>query len=306
MPAQARGSKTGAKTVAGAIPLGLALLGSAVVSSPKPATGPPADTSKVVPVICGEGIEDYLACHSDYPTGCSGTGKYDAYLNEFKNMTPSQPSSVQGWFASLGDLQTLESKLPDGLKSNNHGDFIKQLAALGEGRIHGVVGYLYSAKAEGKESSNCELEDEGDHENVDFHIYVGFDPNIADRLRNHNATPADKKEINPDSMIVEMTPQYRGQFHPEWTLDAVKQHIGEQVRVEGQLMVDNEHYLASQDCGRSDATDKCWRGTVWELHPITDFKVCSSGNCTATGAGWQDIGQEAVNQPQGDGAKSLK
>lgn len=306
MPAQASGSKVGAKAVAGAIPLAIALLHGAVASGPQVETGPPSNPANVVPVKCGEGIEDYLACHSSYPTGCSPSGKYDAELNELKNTVSWKNEGVQGWFTSLGELQTLEGKLPDGLGSGNHGNYVSPLSALGEGRIHGVVGYLYSVKPEGQESSNCDLPDDTDHENVDFHIYIGFDPNIADRLRNGNATSADKKEINPDSMIVEMTPQYRGQFHPEWTLDSVKQHIGEQVRVEGQLMVDNEHYLPSQDCGRSDATDKCWRGTVWELHPITDFKVCGSGTCTATGAGWQDIGERTEKAGQGEAAKAAK
>ena len=41
--------------------------------------------------------------------------------------------------------------------------------------------------------------------------------------------------------MVEMTPQYRADFAPEWTIEALKKLLGKQVRVVGQLMADNEH-----------------------------------------------------------------
>jgi hypothetical protein len=292
MPTQSHGSRSKVKAVAPAIPLAIALLHGAVLTAPR-SQGEESLTSQVAPAVCEDGLEDYLACHSTYPTGCSQSGKYDPYLNLFKNQTSWKNTQVQEWFTSLSELQTLEGKLPGGLGKSNHGDYLKELSSLGEGKINGIVGYLYSVKAEGKESSNCQLDDDADHENVDFHIYIGFDSSLAGRIRSGTTTSDDKKQINPNSVIVEMTPQYRGQVHPEWTLAAVQQHLGEQVRVEGQLMVDNEHYLASQDCGRSDATDKCWRGTVWELHPITDFKVCASSSCDEAGSGWKDIGTES-------------
>lgn len=304
MPTAARGSRSKVKTVAPAVPLAIALLHSAVVSAPS-SKGSETVGSDVVPVVCGESIEDYQACHSAYPTGCSPSGKYDAYLNEFKNYTTFKDPGVQTWFTSLDQLQTLESKLPDGLGKSNHGDYLTQLSSLGEGKIHGVVGYLYSAKPEQMESSNCELPDDADHENVDFHIYVGFDAQIAARLKNGESIPG--KQTNPISVIVEMTPQYRGEFHPEWTIDAVKQHIGEEVRVEGQLMVDNEHYVQGQDCGISNPPGNCFRATVWELHPITDFKVCSSGTCTASSEeGWQDIGGSTAGKSPARGAEPSK
>jgi hypothetical protein len=280
------------------IPLAIALIHGALLP-PANGTSTPAPThvatrttgnAEVIPAVCEEAVEDYQACHSEYPTGCSASGRYDAYLNAFKNQIEWQNTQVQKWFTNLSDVTDLEDQFPAGLGKSNHGDFTTQLSTLGEGKIHGVVGYLYGVKAEGKESSNCQLDPGQDNENVDFHIFIGFNSQLANRLLNNKATPADKKNIDPTSMIVEMTPHYRGRFHPEWTLEVLQKLIGKQVRVEGQLMVDNEHYLGSQDCGRSDHTSGCWRATVWELHPVTSFETCDSGNCTATSTGWTPIG----------------
>ncbi|HXY49390.1 MAG TPA: hypothetical protein VEI01_08065 [Terriglobales bacterium] len=276
------------RTVTPMIPLAIALLHTAVL----PSASPP-NLSEVVPVVCGESVEDYMACHTEYPTGCNSTGKYDAYLNEFKNQVEWKDSTLQRWFTSQAEITELEGKLPDGLGKSNHGDFFNQLAALGEGQIYGLVGYLYSAKAEGKESSNCQLEAGTDDENVDYHIYIGFDPALADRLLNDKATPADKRTMNAKSMIVEMTPHYRARFHPEWTLAALQKQIGKQVKITGQLIVDNEHYQPSQDCGLPNHTSSCWRLTVWELHPVTDFEICESGSCDQDSTKWSPLADTA-------------
>jgi len=286
----AKQKSAAAKAVLGlgpAIPLALALLHGAATTSGSAV----ASTSGIAPEVCGDGIEDYQSCHSGYPTGCNSTGKYDADLNEFKNMTSWANPQVQKWLTNLSSFQDLEKNLPSGLGKSNHGDFTDPLKALGEGEITGVIGYLYSVKAEGKESSNCQLDPGTDNENVDFHIFIGFDPAIAGQLRDHPPTAAEKKTMNQTSVIVEMTPHYRAQFHPEWTLAAVQQEVGQQVKITGQLMVDNEHYVSSQDCGRNDATGMCWRATVWELHPVTDFEVCGKEPCEQASQDWVPLGQ---------------
>jgi hypothetical protein len=294
MPQKRATQGSATRTIAPMIPLAIALLHTAVVSPPGGGApeGPPVPTT-VEAVKCGEGVEDYRACHTAYPTGCSSNGNYDPYLNLMKNQTTwasMQPDQV---FTSLPEILQLEAKIPPGLGKSNHGDNLTQLAALGEGKIHGVVGYLYDIKVEGKESSNCQLEDDADHENVDFHIFIGFDGGVAEKIRNHTPlTPEEKKEVTQQSMIVEMTPHYRDTNHPEWTSDAVKAAKGQQVRVLGQLMVDNEHFVSGQDCAKDPRTAACWRASVWELHPVTDFQVCESGSCTATStAGWTPVGE---------------
>ncbi len=293
-PTPKKSRSSAARTIAPAIPLAIALLHGAVIPSTTTTTTtagpPPENISNTQPVACGESIEDYLACHSAYPTGCNTTGSYDAYLNELKNQVSFANTQVQNTFTDLNQLVQLENKIPDGLKKNNHADLAQPLSDMGEGKIYRMMGYLYGVKSEGKESSNCQLDPGDNNENVDFHIYIGFDSAVAGRLLAGTSTAEDKKLLGTTSAIVEMTPHYRGRFEPDWSLDAVKNQIGKQVLVTGQLMVDNEHYVSSQDCGRKDHTDNCWRATVWELHPVTDFKVCESGTCTATATtGWVDL-----------------
>ena len=295
MPNRPQSRTRGITSIGPAIPLAIALLHSAIVPSSQNITNPPASipTGAVEAVVCGEGIEDYLACHSEYPTGCNASGKYDAYLNLFKNQVEWTNPQPQKWFTTLSDVLQLENNIPAGLSKNNHVNYLDQLQALGEGKIVGVIGYLYGVKPEGKESCNCGLEPGEANENVDFHIYIGFDPDVATKIQTNTVTSVDKAEINPKSMIVEMTPHYRGRYHPEWSLDAVKNQLGKQVRVSGQLMVDNEHFVKSQDCGRKDHTASCWRATVWELHPVTKFEVCETGNCTQSSEQWASIGRSA-------------
>jgi hypothetical protein len=125
------GSRSRAKTVAPAIPLAIALLHGAVVSAPGSKGEEKSIGTGVVPVVCVESIEDYQACHSAYPTGCNKNGKYDAYLNVFKNQLSWADTGVQKWFTNLNQFQALESKLPDGLGKSNHGDYLSDLSKLG-------------------------------------------------------------------------------------------------------------------------------------------------------------------------------
>ncbi len=296
-------------TIGSAIPLAIALLHSAIVpSNGKEAnTHSTVSTSTVEPAVCADDIEDYLACHSEYPTGCNSTGKYDAYLNLYKNQVQWATSQPARWFTTLAQFEQLENDLPSNLGKNNQSTLLDQLRKQGEGEIVGAVGYLYGVKAEGKESSNCQLEPGDDNENVDFHIYMGFDPGIATKIRNKTLTAAERKEVNPSSVIVEMTPHYRATYHPEWALAAVKDAVGQQIRVVGQLLVDNEHFVKSQDCGREDHTSNCWRATVWELHPVIQFEVCQSEECTESSGNWQPIGKTKAAEsspPQEESGRS--
>jgi len=286
--------RSATRTITPMIPLAIALLHSAVISPPG-GGAPVGPTTTVEAVKCGEGIEDFHACHASYPTGCTISGSpYDPYLNLMKNQTTWDSMEPQEVFTSLSQVQQLEARLPAlALTQKNHGDKLAQLKALGEGSIYGVTGYLYDVVPEGKESSNCQLDkDPPQYEDVDFHIFIGFDPAVAEKILNHKTVSSAEKH---QSMIVEMTPHYRDAFHQEWTADALQALKGQQVKVLGQLMVDNEHYVSGQDCGIDPSKKTCWRASVWELHPVTDFRVCEGGGCTATSAGWAPIGESSTS-----------
>lgn len=287
---------TAARTAAGLVPLALALTFQQSVLPGGPSLPSSAGEQ---PAVCGDDIGDFHACHSEYPTGCTKAGKYDAALNLLKNrLVPPSTPAVR--FLSQSDIADLESRLPKNLAKDNHGAVIDALSALGDGHVFGVNGYLYYAKRGGAtESSNCQL---GDIDAIDFHIGIGFDPALAAKLLKKKTgagtlTDNDHATMNETSMIVEMTPHYRFQYKPDWNLSALESMVGHQVKVTGQLLVDNEHFDSKDDCALGK-NDGCWRATVWELHPVTQFQVCNSDTpCSDNSPNWIDVGEVATSKP---------
>jgi len=277
-----RGGKVFSRHIAPFAPLVLALLmGRAVLPSGE---GQPEATGEVTAVQCDE-VLDFQDCHTRFPTGCSAAGKYDAYVNLLKNqlIDPSLTSKPVA-FLSLKDYTARDDAAPEGLKKGRHIDFKDDLAKQGEGQTFGVVGFLYYAITSGVESSNCQLPNtDQEGTNVDYHIGIGFDKNTAKQLRDNPRVVQNKKKIPKDlqqaSVIVEMTPHSRFEFENDiWTIDNLQKAIGRQVRVIGQLILDSEHYSASQDCAIAAKTTErksCWRASAWELHPVERFQVCN-------------------------------
>jgi hypothetical protein len=305
MPTQkSKSSTTFARHVAPFAPLALALAMNAVPSN-KTASSTPTETGSalaqmdvpdnVTAVQCEDNIADFQACHENYPTGCSKAAGYDAYLNYLKNDTPSAASGVT--FLNQASFDNLNTNTPSGLgQGNNHSTFKEQLNGLGEGKQFGVIGYLYYYQSTGAESSNCELTGpDTNGGNVDFHIGIGFDPSLASQAAGNSKPPAAlKKQFQQNSVIVEMTPHYRARFHDGvWTLASLKAALGHKVRIVGQLLVDSEHNKPGDNCGLENKTARCWRYSIWELHPVTIFEYCKDDSCTQDSNDWVPIGGES-------------
>jgi hypothetical protein len=169
---------------------------------------------------------------------------------------------------------------------------------MGEGQIVTLIGTLYYTIPGGSETCNCQLS--GDDSVIDFHIGVGFAsfPLGADVLNQLQSgsnyrkilSPADQHSLDQSAVVVEMTPYYREQFRPNWTFQRVQNVTGRQVKVTGQLMIDNVHHKPADDCGLGDAdTSSCWRASSWEIHPVTSFQVCSTDHCDANSANWVNL-----------------
>ncbi|HVT60819.1 MAG TPA: hypothetical protein VHR45_20780 [Thermoanaerobaculia bacterium] len=240
---------------------------------------------------CALKVGDYKECHSHYPVGCSRAEapRFDAYLNLLKNQLV-RPELEPLRFLEKEDFEDLDQQTPKELKKSNHKQLKDRLTALGEGRVHGLFGYLYYAHSSPGESSNCQASRQVDS---DFHIGIGFDPELAgelaDKLAEHQEpTDEEKDEVKRTSVIVEMTPHQRALFRSNWTLRIVKAAIGRQVRVVGQLLIDSEHNNRRDNCALGNQDD-CWRASVWELHPVTRFQVCKSASCTTTSGDWVDV-----------------
>ena len=151
------------------------------------------------------------------------------------------------------DFPKLESQLPNALRSTNRAKYAKQFANLGEGNIHTVVGYLYFVQDTSKgtstvppksETCNCKLKAPN---TLDYHLGLGFDSALAANARSTHPKPgdADFSKLEKQSVVAEMTPYTR---HAKWSFSRVDALQGQQVKVVGQLMVDNIHFNKNDDC----------------------------------------------------------
>jgi len=315
--AQSQTGRTFARHVAPFAPLALALAMNAVPPhAAKPANAPVSEGT-VMAEKCDE-IVDFQDCHSRFPTGCSPAAGYDAYLNSLKNeVDPPAPLSTPVKFLAQADYAGLDAEIPSGLSRSNHVDFQDQLKQMGEGQTFGVIGFLYYFQPTGAESSNCELtgpSDDPEKSNVDYHIGIGFDSTVAQGLRTDASaasTLASSKRssgkstkgsgasvLQQTSVIVEMTPHYRFQFENNiWTVENLQKALGHQVRVIGQLLLDSEHNVPSQNCATAKTRAQklsCWRASVWELHPVEHFQVCTktTNDCAQDDdANWAELDQ---------------
>jgi len=248
-----------------------------------------AQAANQVAVTC-DNVSTLAGCHPSHLTGCSHAQhpRYDAYLNFLKNQHPARdlpPDRV----LDLRDVIHLEEMIPAGMGRTNHADFAAGLAnidGVGEGNIYAVVGYLYFVEDTAVtshhrgETTNCQLQA---NSTFDFHLGIGFDPVLAAQIR-RNPPPHDPRNPGPPeqtSMVAEMTPHTRDS---RWTVARLNRQRGKQVKVIGQLLLDNPHANTREDCAfLGDPPQTCWRATIWEIHPVTQFFVCNTGRtCTAT------------------------
>jgi hypothetical protein len=321
--------KTFRRHVAPFAPVALALLMNGAVanrhpsSAPAPTTNPETENGQTQTAIC-EDVTDSQDCHSRYPTGCSAKGGYDAYLNLLKDLALGPPASTPVAYLTQQDYIDLDDNTPQGLSRTNHETYQEQLSEMGEGQTYGLIGYLYYYEHTGAESSNCDLTGpRGDPEygNVDYHIGIGFDATMAQSARSGSAESSSESmsrrrssggsssggsstggrsskaatPLEQDSVIVEMTPHTRFQFQQGvWTLQNLQKAVGRQVRVVGQLMIDNEHNVPTDNCAIASTPaqkQSCWRFSIWELHPVQSFQVCAktTNDCTQDDTNWVEL-----------------
>jgi hypothetical protein len=295
---QPKTKRTGLHTVAPLVPLGIALLHGALNPATAPKTPHAADRAHELAADAGSAVTHHCQnitnakdCHTTFPEGCTNattSNTYDAYLSFLKNLFPPADALPVATLSSLHDFQNFDQKtIAMELGKQKQEPFADQLADIGQGNIYQAVGYLYYAIPGGIETCNCKLKSPDDK---DIHLGVGFDSEMAKSIANgdikNRGTEADPA-VQQTSIIVEMTPFFRETFHPDWTLKKVQSAEGHQIKVVGQLIVDNEHNEEDQNCAFPNAGEECWRGSAWELHPVTSFFVCSTTQaCTADSSAW--------------------
>lgn len=186
----------------------------------------------------------------------AGTGG-DPDLNTQKNRSDAavnpQPITVQ-YLKGLPTVPSAQGKTRSGWAQQ----YQTQVANYEERPVVLTV-YIVKAKGEGKESCNCNSADAQDH---DVHVYVTDDADGSVE----------------DSAIVEVTPRWRA-ANPTWTWQNLEKvaEDGDQVRVTGWMLYDQEHWNMIN-------ANPPQRGTLWEIHPITAIQV-------ETRQGWVDLAQ---------------
>lgn len=200
--------------------------------------GFPADAKHPAPVT-----KTFNGC----PPGGDGG---DSALNKLKNRVDDGENGTYHDIAFATYLGLTWPKTIEVTKRANWSsadtDFVNQY----EGVALRLTGTIVDVKHEGTESTNCHSVDDRD-----FHIFLV-------------SAPSDPKS---KSVVIEITPRMRA-LRPGWTDSALFALKGQQVRISGWSMLDQEH---PDQVGNT-------RGTIWEIHPITHIEISS-------GYGWRSI-----------------
>lgn len=221
------------------------------------------------------------ACQSDLAscpvTGCESPDTPHGIMNQRKRTAPDGTSAPILTFDDFASLQ----QQADNLVGENHELSADQRAHLrgltvsagqvSEGDPVTIAGYLVDVPHPNTgESVNCNLKGEA---NNDYHITLSNDPS----------------NTGFQGIVVEMIPQNRD---PGWNLAVLTQTEtnGQLVLVTGALFYDNLHFVNSDP--NNPRRGQPHRFSLWEVHPITQFAVCtkSDNTCDPSQAGdWAPI-----------------
>lgn len=183
--------------------------------------------------------------------GCPPTGDGgDTQLNTLKNRVDD---GVNDTYNDVGLSTLLSLDYPQDvgrtMRKNWTQDEQSAVDAY-EGVAVRTAGYLIDYKHEGTESTNCHAVDYRD-----YHVWLAQNP-TDDKSR---------------AIVVEITPRVQDQ-RPGWDTSTLADLKGQQVRISGWLLLDQEH---PEQLGKT-------RATLWEIHPIMHIEVSQGG-------GWRSV-----------------
>jgi hypothetical protein len=138
------------------------------------------------------------------------------------------------------------------------------LKKLGEGKLVTLKAFVLIARQEGAESVNCEKNVPDKPAFHDIHISLVASSAIQDECA---------------GVVAEMSPHHRPD---SWTQENVERLAGSKlpVRVTGHLYFDSSHFPCANGQSAGEGNPK--RVSLWEIHPIYKFEVCTA-NCTGAG-----------------------
>jgi hypothetical protein len=216
----------------------------------------------------------------DAQCGNQGNGGNEAEQNSAKNnFCPLSETPADVTIAAFQQLQKDVEKNssinfgPSGPTTDR-----SPLKTLGEGKLVTLKAFVLHARQEQGESVNCKGHLLNETDKTDFYhdIHIAFVDN-ANKPQTGDTKPAsDKKECT--GIVAEMSPHHRPDF---WTADNVNKVATAQalVRITGQQFFDSSHIpcKAGAPVGNNPK-----RISLWEIHPIYKFEVCT-GDCAGAG-----------------------
>lgn len=120
-----------------------------------------------------------------------------------------------------------------------------------DGEAARITGYVIKVKPGSVESVNCHAHALAHR---DTHIEIALSPTASNR----------------QAVIVEVTPSWRAKMARrgiDWSTHALERLKGHRVTVTGWLFFDSPHANAAETTNPNGKHD--WRGTAWEIHPVT-------------------------------------
>lgn len=189
-----------------------------------------------------------------------GSGGANRLANMQKNRSRVVCDYTVMTFDQVLDLNNLPKNVRNLAASDSRATYLGQM----EARPVVLEAYLAMVKSGGAESPNC-----NSAERKDVHMELAGNDS------------EDPKQTRDKGVVAEVTPWFGAQF-PSWTLDSLGQYSSyksgyggnmkrppTKVRIYGWLFFDNWH--------AADGSVRTWRGTAWEIHPITRIEVWENG-----------------------------
>lgn len=246
-------------------------------SKPKP---PPFKPTKFKPVCANPSYPTPVPAKSPAIDGLCGLagdgigpeGQQNMAKNNF--CATGKPQAIT--IADLTNLQAQVVKNP-AINFGSKGPTTNRapLKTLGEGKLVTLKAFINIARQEGPESNNCgkNVPDEAPYH--DIHI-------------NLVASSTDTDQCS--GIVAEMSPHHRPDAWTPGNLDKVSSKKLP-VRVTGHLYFDSSHVPCANG---KPVGDNPQRISLWEIHPIYKFEVCTA-NCDGAGT-WIALDQWAKQQ----------
>lgn len=201
----------------------------------------------------------------------SGTGP-EGVQNSAKNNFCATGEAQEITIADLTNLQQQVEKNPainfgnENKNGKKKGPTVNRapLKKLGEGKLVTLKAFVLIARQEGPESVNCEKNVAATPPFHDIHISLVESADVTEECA---------------GVVAEMSPHHRPDA---WTHLNVEKVARAQlpVRVTGHLYFDSSHFPCAN--GQPAGAGNPKRVSLWEVHPIYKFEVCT-GDCDGAG-----------------------